>query len=382
MGGATRPSPEPLPAHAPGSASPRDDGQIVLLQFLRGLAASGVVVEHLLERYAKRGALPEALPQLVSNLGQTGVAAFFAISGFLMVSISLRRGRDTPSGSSFFVRRILRIVPLYYLSTLLVVAFRWTTFSLSTNQRFRFPTGAEVIQTLLFIPHRGANGLIQPIYGLGWTLHYEMFFYLLFAVGLALARRAGVWLVLVGLVALVAIGPWVSAPPDSHGLRLITYVFTRPILLYFAAGMLVALIHIRLEGFRLRFPWLAIAAIVLGGLLLAAVDVSEPVSLAAITVALLFTVLPAQRAGPSRLLAFFRAFGDASYSIYLTHSFVLGGFAALTATLAATGGVGLALSAVLGSLLCFAVGWVVWRFVERPMDEFLRGKAFRRAAAP
>jgi exopolysaccharide production protein ExoZ len=66
--------------------------------------------------------------------------------------------------------------------------------------------------------------------------------------------------------------------------------------------------------------------------------------------------------------------GDASYGIYLTHSFLLGAFALATGRVAAAGNAPLALVVLLGCLLCFGAGWLTWRFVERPLTERLRGK--------
>ena len=40
---------------------------------------------------------------------------------------------------------------------------------------------ANVLMNYLFLPARGLTAAIQPIYSLGWTLNYEMFFYVVFA---------------------------------------------------------------------------------------------------------------------------------------------------------------------------------------------------------
>src|SRR5690606_29076929 len=141
-----------------------------------------------------------------------GVFAFFAISGFTMVFITHRPGDTPPRGREFLRARYLRVAPLYYLTTLLIVASSWGTHAMSTKESFRFPTMGEWVLSFLFIPHRGANGLIQPVYELGWSLHYEMFFYLLFAAGLAVHRRYGVALVIGILAVLTALGIGMPAP--------------------------------------------------------------------------------------------------------------------------------------------------------------------------
>ncbi len=355
-----------------------DRDQIAPLQFLRGVAASGVVIEHLLERYARRGAIPGGLPEFTSKLGQTGVATFFAISGFIMVYISLRDDRRPPTGPAFLRSRYLRIAPLYYLMTLVIIAFGWVTHAFGTDPAYRLPNATELILSFGFVPHRGVNGLIQPIYGLGWTLHYEMFFYLLFAVGLSLWARRGAFLVLGVLALLVLAGTRIDAPPDMLGLRIIAYVFTRPIMGYFAIGILIALVRHRFWSRLPVLPVPAMVAILLVALAVAALDVGEPVTMLAVAVALGVTVLPSAPASPDRepgaVSAFSRAFGEASYSIYLTHSFLLGAFASATASIAGRGAPALVAMTMLACAVCFAAGWLTWRLVELPLADWLRGR--------
>lgn len=353
---------------------------IVPLQLLRGVAATGVVIEHLLQRYGQRGALVGELPGFAERLGQTGVAAFFAISGFIMVHVAYRgdgAGRD-PSPGDFLRSRYLRVAPLYYLTTLLMIAFEAATRAFSTRADARMPTLDELALSFAFVPHRGANGLIQPVYELGWTLQYEMFFYLLFALGLLLPGRRGGLAVMAALLALVAIGTGVGAPPVSRGVEIAAYVFTRPILLFFAVGIALGLLRRRWQARLPMLPAPVMALAGLAGLALAATRGEGAVALVGVGFALACNVLvraapPVGRAGRS-FAAASQGFGDASYSVYLTHSFLLGAFAAVTAPLAARGPVALVALLLLGGLCCTVAGWIVWRLVEVPIDRRLRGR--------
>ncbi|RZM37560.1 MAG: acyltransferase [Sphingomonas sp.] len=363
-----------------------DRDQIAPLQLLRGIAASGVVIEHLLERYIRRGAIPDTLPEFTSLLGQVGVATFFAISGFIMVHISLRDGRRPPSGRAFLRNRYLRVAPLYYLMTLLIVLFGWLAHRMGAANDFRMPSAAEFLLSFAFIPHRGGNGLIQPIYGLGWTLHYEMFFYLLFAAGLALGARRGAYLVLFTLCLLVIAGTGINAPPDTLSLPLVVYVFTRPIMGYFAVGIGIALIRHRIGDRLPTVPIALIAAIALAALAAAALAPSDRTAMLATAIALAANVLlsPAKSstsaAGKAEAFSSFsRAFGNASYSMYLTHSFILGAFASATASIVARGTPALIAMVVLACLLCFAVGWASWRLIERPIATLVNRRRPSRA---
>lgn len=352
--------------------------RIAGVQFLRGIAAFGVVAEHLFERYAKRGFLEGVeLPTFATHLGETGVFAFFAISGFIMVYITARQGGREPTAAGFLVSRILRVAPLYYLTTVLIVAFGWATQPLSTNATFRFPSLSQWLLSFAFIPHRGSNGLLQPVYSLGWTLHYEMFFYGLIALGLAFRRAGGLAAVLLALCALTAIGAFLEEPASSYGLEVIVYAWTRPVMLYFVVGMIIALLRAKLAGRLPNAPLPIIAAVALVALLAASALPGYALKLAGISAALAATVLiePRDCTRTWGLAAFARAMGDASYSIYLTHSFFLGAFALATGSLVASGGGPmLAPLALLACLGCLVAGWLVWRFVERPIIDRLRGR--------
>jgi peptidoglycan/LPS O-acetylase OafA/YrhL len=236
--------------------------------------------------------------------------------------------------------------------------------------------------TLLFIPYRNPDGTLQPIYTLGWTLNYEMFFYLLFALGLSLRSRFGGPLAIVALLsALVAAGNLIAEPPGMASIALVAYFFTRPILMYFVLGMVLGLVFLRVRERRVTVApgWLCLG----GGIALAVALSGGPlVSFPAVGVAIAIATLFRERQGTApRFERLAQAFGDASYSMYLTHSFVLGAFAAVTARFVAMGEIGLGAMILAGCAACFAVSWVVWRTVEVPLTNRLRGKGRRGAQA-
>ncbi len=114
------------------------------------------------------------------KLGSFGVDVFFVISGFIMTHIC----NEDPG--HFLLRRMTRIIPMYWLLTLLLAAAAtlrpdWLH---STSV-----TAAYLAQSLLFIPYAKDNGTLFPILGVGWTLNFEMMFYLLTALFLYASRR-------------------------------------------------------------------------------------------------------------------------------------------------------------------------------------------------
>src|SRR5216683_2387903 len=71
----------------------------------------------------------------------------------------------------------------------------------------------------------------QPFLGLGWTLNYEMLFYLLFAIPVLLSRRTAVLVTSLVLIALVIAG--ILAPGMPFPWRF----WADPIVLEFVFGM-------------------------------------------------------------------------------------------------------------------------------------------------
>lgn len=95
------------------------------LNGLRAFAALAVVVSHLRLAHDQFG-----LPKTGSlQLAQYGVTIFFALSGFLITFLLLKEKEQTQTVDvkSFYIRRILRIWPLYYFYLALAVLSLWLT---------------------------------------------------------------------------------------------------------------------------------------------------------------------------------------------------------------------------------------------------------------
>ena len=84
---------------------------------LRGLAIIGVFAAHLFSGLAENHSIPLVgfLLQSVS-FGWAGVDLFFVISGFLISSILMDMKNESSRWKKFYLRRMYRIFPLYYLA--------------------------------------------------------------------------------------------------------------------------------------------------------------------------------------------------------------------------------------------------------------------------
>ena len=179
---------------------------LISIQVLRAVAALAIVFAHLWPTFVFLG-----LPTAVANflLGAAGVDLFFVISGFIMVYTSKPLFSQPGAPLYFFVRRIVRIVPLYWAATTVVLIFYLkTSFDLSERNL----TWMNVIASYLFLPLPHLNGQTEPILGVGWTLNYEMFFYVVFAFATLLSQRWAVLAVTAFFIAVLTLPGALAIP--------------------------------------------------------------------------------------------------------------------------------------------------------------------------
>jgi exopolysaccharide production protein ExoZ len=343
---------------------------LVSIQYLRAFAAISVVTYHTLLEIVRPGPTePFHLYALAF-----GVDIFFVISGFIMWTM-LQGGEQRPL--AFLRARAIRVVPLYWLA---LAVYLGVLFLQDGGTTSHLPSLSEIAEAYLFIPYIDSRtGLNSPYYTLGWTLNYEMFFYLVFAFGL-LFREATVrfGVILLIFAGLVLMRPVVG---DSDP---VLFRVTSPLLLEFFAGMAVA----AARRHRLTLPPLvALAALVaaLAFLVLIssthhqswprAVYFGVPATLIVLGVVSLEERLSRRPQAPLLL------FGDASYSIYLSHDIVLklifvygSSFALLHPVIAFAG--------LLATEI--ALGVACYHRVEQPLLERLRHRlpSARRGVIP
>jgi exopolysaccharide production protein ExoZ len=335
------------------------------LQGLRGLAAILVVCAHAIcTLHQKAGAAIDL--GFTYALGGLGVQTFFAISG---LSMMLAHGNDfaLPGASQkFAMRRLGRIVPLYWMTSLI--------YYLKLAFAHSAPGVLALLLSLGFIPHQepGQN-FGSPVYGLGWTLQFEMFFYFMFTIALCFRRR----------VALIGMALFFAAITTAAGLGLLSKeavlgYLGSPIVLFFVAGMVIGVVR-ELIGGRGRFPWgfwtsvgISLVAIASAVASVATFGAASNLAKASSVAAALLSVLACGLARPEPTSGLFRnlakALGDATYAIYLTHSFVLGPAGTLAGKYAHELPRVLFVTATVP--LCTYIGWLVFRFVDGPSSKW------------
>jgi exopolysaccharide production protein ExoZ len=345
-------------------------GQIRSIQVLRAVAALFVVAFHSTVLWHDKFS-PRTVPW---ENGNAGVDIFFVISGFIMVVSSRRLLRQADGWRQFMKLRLIRIAPLYWLATVLKLAVILAVPAMALHTR---PALWNSISSFLFIPARDAAGQIRPVLDAGWTLSFEMLFYLVFACAM-LFRLAPLRLVAPVMAALALLS--LVHPADAPAFTSLA----SPLVLEFVFGALAAQLFIRGTLAHLASPWMIVPAIL--GLLCAAFVPADGVWLrvaiwgGGAMLTLLGCVL-AERWLDPLLPRVFEYVGEASYSLYLTHGFILPVAGLVIARIHLTGAVQETALVSLCMLASTAAALAVYRFVEMPVTLWLRTEALGRKGA-
>ena len=241
-------------------------GNIAAIEGLRGVAVLWVVLFHfLVVREVKlsdpwidliRSTRP--LHTIIGN-GYLGVDLFFLITGFLLTLPwwrSALQGVAPPSAREFYRRRVLRIVPAYYVQ--LVVMFGLVLPLLMGWDYFRRDVNFvsfNIAAHLTFLHYTTpASSASMTVNGALWTLTLEAEYYLLLpllaplfvrapvrsALALLAATAAWRWAALHDLASLVALETWISLGRASE--QVVRHLLTTQLpgyLAHFAAGILL-----------------------------------------------------------------------------------------------------------------------------------------------
>jgi exopolysaccharide production protein ExoZ len=238
--------------------------KLLSIQALRAIAATGVVWLHSAETILKDAPHP-VLPiaPVWFRLGASGVDIFFVISGFVIFFIApeLPVGWDRRAG--FLKDRAIRVYPIYLVFTLLT-----TLFFMFRGVRAKLTLKYFIASCLLFPVTSPIDGGFHPILDQGWTLFYEVGFYLLFALLLFwdLRRRlTGIFVALASLYVIAHLG---------SGLPQFIAIWQDAIIFEFVLGCSIAYLY---RSGRLPTGYIALGTMLLGWLLLAASTQFPPV---------------------------------------------------------------------------------------------------------
>lgn len=296
----------------------RQYGDTNFITGLRAVAATMVVVIHT-GAFSQLGTIGE---NITAN-GKYGVQMFFVISGFTIAATFIGNERYI----SYFVRRVLRIAPLYWLACILMALLYHLAILQPNYWMQRLGTESDVynlamhLSFLSFLDYRLAPSLI----GTEWTIPIEMFWYALLPLLItrctSVRRRIfalGLLLLVAGLTRLVA---------ALIGTSLIAQWFPTTYGPYFLIGVFCFFLRNENRFAHWQFRRLALFAafaVFLGAI---TADIGGGAIVGMSTAALITLYKPGENLGllESRPMLFI---GSISYSIYLWHAIVIMFFSA------------------------------------------------------
>lgn len=315
------------------------------IQYLRAIAALAVVLFHAAER-----------SEMNFAIGAAGVDVFFVISGFIMVVISHRRPQ-TPG--AFLKDRFLRIAPVYWIVTSVMIL--GAAAGLFPNLVL---DPLHVLGSYLFLPIASPNGgALWPVLVQGWTLNYEMFFYVSFAAALVFPERFRLPLLSLAFAGLV-LAAMLTRSSDVWA-----SFYGAPLILEFLVGVCLGRAWLKglTPGAETGFGLIVAATLALATIFILNLPfgawICGPLALASV-----IGILSLEKEEALPNLPLLSYLGDASFSIYLWHTLAISVVVKFLPLAGMEGWLLAWAAAITGT----ALGVVAYEAVERPLQHLLK----------
>lgn len=324
---------------------------------LRGVAILAVIFHHV-------GPLDDGWLSVLQSNSRYGVALFFSLSGFLICSLMLREERRNGQVAlaDFYIRRGLRLFPLYYavLGLYCVIVLGLGMFSPENQMIFKERLTYNALYLSNFLPVTG------PFF-FAWSLAVEEQFYLVFGQLFRWLKRS--WLIALVMLLLVAkpiLAFWGVLEPGNLGIRIV-FSYSEPLLM----GVLGGFALDNRLGFKLG-GWAGSPPILWGlavGLtvLLCTVTLHDksglPAQLSYVMMTLLIMGCAIRPAIPTPGYALLSHVGVVCYGIYLLHMLVI---MVVQRTMTSNP----VLTLIIATVGVYVLASLVYRYFERPILKY------------
>lgn len=196
-------------------------GLSLYLDLIRFLAAVAVVLYHTWKQFDPL--------TTIKFPGHEAVVVFFVLSGYVIAHAA---GRPGMTLALYAQHRIARILPVAWLALLLAGGLAVAFPVLGGNEALLVPT----LVNMLFLAQSGWGWMEAPLNPPFWSLNYEVWYYIIFAVWM-FARRRWLWLALAALLAgpkilllmpvwLMGVALYRRTPHFQRGTALLLFVVT------------------------------------------------------------------------------------------------------------------------------------------------------------
>lgn len=332
---------------------------------LRGLAALWVVFYHLLhgDHVTQLSQfIGHSLSAIIFEYGNLGVPIFFVLSGFVMAVTTNKKNMGASQSARFMLRRFVRLSPPYYFGIILTLILLYVKIRF-VEPTISFPDTKAILAHVFYM--QGFLG-IKQINVVYWTLCYEIQFYLIFSLLIYLASRFNpnslnhlLVLILFTMPGLLWLGLIYEPTPlqtyVTHHLIFINYWYA------FSAGAVVGLSITRASSFVNYAMLFYIATILIG-----CVKADEFAATAGLTALILHLALYKNKMDSWLNFKPLQTLGLISYSLYLIHNNLLGIVSRLIRKFLDAGVFTDLIVAILCTLICLAVAYLMYVFIEKP----------------
>lgn len=289
-----------------------------------------------------------------------GVDFFFIVTGFMIYYLYHKHAGVPGKTSEFILKRAIRIYPLYWIFTLILIAVPFISLSKTGGYSWE-----HIIKSLLILPP-------VPILDSAWSLCHVMFFYLMFS---AFLYRPKFFkpIIFLWVIATVLIELKIVPYPENSFI----FSFSSLEILF---GCLVA--HLTLK-YTFKNSTLMILVGLFGFLAVWVnnfynfIYIHGP-SVFSISSMILMLGISEKDKKERKVPKFLSFLGDASYSIYIAHGSLLHLYLFLLVKVNLVSSMGYFLSMVIVILLTILSSCIIYKVLEKPMLKYLRSLVFRK----
>jgi exopolysaccharide production protein ExoZ len=330
------------------------------LQALRGIAALLVVMHHSLAHFNAMG-LSNPVFEFIARHGNIGVDIFFVISGYVMAKTTAGSGHGPDVSRYFLGKRFARIYLGYWPVFLLALAI----YQIHSPE---YLADKQLLQSFTLLKFGNYAGLvITP----AWSLTFELYFYLI--VGLMLTAK---WIRPIPVFLLISVLIVLKSVFTRLGDNDLLDFFFSPYIYEFIAGYFIC--HYWRYLAARHWIWVALLAGATG--LSAGVQLGDDhgywrfTAIALFSASLVWLMLLLEEHALVTFHGLVKKVGDSSYTLYLTHTVLLGLFYSLGMRdyLVAHG---FALSGFIACIVFITViSWVFYIYVEAPLYRWVKSR--------
>ncbi len=350
--------------------------QLTLIQVFRGIASLLVVGVHGELIFEQN--LDQQFLFNIFHFGGSGVDFFFVLSGFIIYYVHQKDlGKDNRL-KQFILKRLVRIYPIYWV---VLAAKLIASFSLgysNTHERSWW----EIFQAFSLLP-MDRNVISESFLGVSWTLTYEIFFYCLFGLLIYFGLKKCLPLIVIWLGAVLIHSIGLLPLPENY---VVTNFIFSILHLEFAMGIVAA--HListdrvkhgeKIMSFGVFL--FTLAAINFNYQLFPLPDI--------LAFALPSTLLVIGAAAWEiktyiQIPSFAILLGNASYSLYLIHGFIMNNVTKITIALGWEGiifksNILMTIFPLINMVLATIVGCLLYLYIEKPLVKICRNNVIKK----